>query len=133
MARVAGTDLHAPSEYVALNKLQAAFGLCHTRALPGTSGLLMGGAGHLRGSWQRTAVRLLAVHVQLGLKGHWLVVLQVTVTCGQDEALMNVVEPNRCEYIATMTTPAACTPDVLSALQGDITRGEQDVLDHTEL
>ncbi|KAK9786586.1 hypothetical protein WJX73_004059 [Symbiochloris irregularis] len=59
--------------------------------------------------------------------------ITVTVVCGQDEALMNVLEPNRCEYIATMTTPAACTPAVLSALQGDITRGEQDVLDHTEL
>ena len=37
---------------------------------------------------------------------------QVSLQCGVEEALANVSEPNRCEYVAWLVTPAACTPEL---------------------
>ena len=61
------------------------------------------------------------------------VLLQVRVACGQDEALMDVQEPNRCEYVARLTTPAACKPEDVAAVQRQVAALENDVLEHTEL
>lgn len=37
--------------------------------------------------------------------------------CGSKEELSHVEEPNRCEYHARMTTPAACSTEDSRALQ----------------
>ena len=34
---------------------------------------------------------------------------QVQVQCGLENKLLSVSEPAKCEYVITMTTPAACT------------------------
>eukprot|EP00049_Salpingoeca_infusionum_P010984 m.189777 g.189777 ORF g.189777 m.189777 type:complete len:471 (+) comp14800_c1_seq1:62-1474(+) len=36
--------------------------------------------------------------------------MSVTVVCGSESALLDVQEPNRCEYTTTLTSPAACKP-----------------------
>ena len=36
----------------------------------------------------------------------------VTLTCGVENKLLSVSEPNRCEYVMEMTTPALCNPNV---------------------
>ncbi|MCJ1425121.1 hypothetical protein MMC29_003009 [Sticta canariensis] len=65
--------------------------------------------------------------------GYSSCMVQVEVSCGQDEVLQDVQEPNRCEYTARMTTPAACTPDSVLAVQQLLAASERDVLEHTEL
>lgn len=59
---------------------------------------------------------------------------QVSVKCGSTEKLQKVEEPSRCEYIATLLTPAACTPTEVQAIQDKLTALDQELEDeHTEL
>lgn len=52
---------------------------------------------------------------------------QVHIYCGVDTKLTGVTEPNRCEYLFEMTTPAVCTkPD-------DVSGDESTPHGHTEL
>ena len=46
--------------------------------------------------------------------------MQVELECGSREELSHVEEPNRCEYQARMTTPAACLAEAAKLLQKQI-------------
>ena len=46
--------------------------------------------------------------------------MQVNLECGSNEELSEVEEPNRCEYQAKMTTPAACLMKDAKQLQAEI-------------
>lgn len=46
--------------------------------------------------------------------------MQVLLKCGSSEKLMKVEEPSRCEYTATLATPAACTPSEAQAVQDQL-------------
>lgn len=60
--------------------------------------------------------------------------MQVSLTCGSLEKLMRVEEPSRCEYIATLLTPAACTPTEVQAVQDRLATLNQELEgDHSEL
>ena len=60
--------------------------------------------------------------------------MQVSLKCGSAEKLMKVEEPSRCEYIATLLTPAACTPTEVQAVQDKLTMLNQELEgDHSEL
>jgi len=43
--------------------------------------------------------------------------MTVRLKCGTAEALARVAEPNRCEYTAELTTPAACSAGHVAALR----------------
>lgn len=43
--------------------------------------------------------------------------IRVSVKCGSVESLYKVAEPSRCEYTAEMTTPAACSSELVKSLQ----------------
>lgn len=34
--------------------------------------------------------------------------VEVTIQCGLENKIISVAEPNRCEYVFAMETPAAC-------------------------
>lgn len=36
--------------------------------------------------------------------------LQVDLSCGTTNALLSVIEPEKCEYLFKVTTPAVCYP-----------------------
>lgn len=60
--------------------------------------------------------------------------MQVSVRCGSTEKLLKVEEPSRCEYVATLLTPAACTPTEVQAIQDKLSALDQELQDdHTEL
>ena len=60
--------------------------------------------------------------------------LQVSLKCGSAEKLMKVEEPSRCEYVATLLTPAACTPTQAQAVQDQLAALNQELEgDHSEL
>lgn len=60
--------------------------------------------------------------------------MQVSLKCGSAETLMKVEEPSRCEYIATLLTPAACTPTEVQAVQDKLAMLDQEFEgDHSEL
>ncbi|KAL3130419.1 hypothetical protein ABBQ38_008242 [Trebouxia sp. C0009 RCD-2024] len=60
--------------------------------------------------------------------------MTVSLTCGSLEKLMRVEEPSRCEYIATLLTPAACTPTEVQAVQDRLATLNQELEgDHSEL
>lgn len=60
--------------------------------------------------------------------------MQVSLECGSSEKLMRVEEPSRCEYIATLATPAACTPAKAQAVQDQLTALNQELEgEHSEL
>lgn len=46
--------------------------------------------------------------------------IQVSLKCGSSEKLTKVEEPSRCEYTATLATPAACTPSEAQAVQDQL-------------
>ena len=46
--------------------------------------------------------------------------MQINLECGSKEELSHVEEPNRCEYQAKMTTPAACLAEDAKQLQAMI-------------
>ena len=46
--------------------------------------------------------------------------MQVLLKCGSSEKLMKVEQPSRCEYTATLATPAACTPSEAQAVQDQL-------------
>ncbi len=59
---------------------------------------------------------------------------QVALQCGVEEVLANVSEPNRCEYVARLFTPAACTPDHVSHAWRELEAAEQELASvHDEL
>jgi len=59
---------------------------------------------------------------------------QVALQCGVEERLANVSEPNRCEYVARLFTPAACTPDHVSHAWRELEAAEQELASvHDEL
>jgi protein kinase C substrate 80K-H len=43
--------------------------------------------------------------------------IHVSVKCGSAESLYKVAEPSRCEYTAEMTTPAACSSELVTSLR----------------
>lgn len=43
--------------------------------------------------------------------------IHVSVKCGSVESLYKVAEPSRCEYTAEMTTPAACSSELVASLR----------------
>jgi hypothetical protein len=60
--------------------------------------------------------------------------LTVEVECGAATALLKVEEPNRCEYLARMTTPAACEAAQAAALEEAARAAAEAVAEvHTEL
>lgn len=60
--------------------------------------------------------------------------MTVSVRCGSTEKLLKVEEPSRCEYVATLLTPAACTPIEVQAIQDKLSALDQELQDdHTEL
>ena len=60
--------------------------------------------------------------------------MQVSVKCGSAEKLVKVEEPSRCEYAATLLTPAACSPAEMQAVQDKLTALDREFEDeHTEL
>lgn len=46
--------------------------------------------------------------------------MQVNLECGSKEELSHVEEPNRCEYQAKMSTPAACLAEDAKQVQEQI-------------
>ncbi len=58
---------------------------------------------------------------------------QVSISCGKVEKLKHVEEPSRCEYVAHLTTPAACSEEVARQLQQQVEEAEQAVRAHDEL
>lgn len=52
--------------------------------------------------------------------------------CGSTEKLSKVQEPSRCEYVAELSTPAACTSGTVEALQAKLAALESDD-EHVEL
>jgi len=46
----------------------------------------------------------------------------VTLHCGADTQILDVKEPNKCEYVMTMKTPGACTNDDLQVLKDKLLR-----------
>lgn len=42
---------------------------------------------------------------------------RVTVICGAENQLIDVQEPNKCEYTMKLRTPAACSQEALDALR----------------
>ena len=59
---------------------------------------------------------------------------QVSLKCGSAEKLMKVEEPSRCEYVAALATPAACTPTQAQAVQDQLVALNQELEDdHSEL
>lgn len=60
--------------------------------------------------------------------------MQVSLKCGSSEKLMKVEEPSRCEYIAMLATPAACTPGEAQAVQDQLAALNQELEgEHSEL
>ena len=57
---------------------------------------------------------------------------QVSVVCASTEKLSKVQEPSRCEYVAELSTPAACTSGTVEALQAKLAALESDD-EHIEL
>lgn len=52
---------------------------------------------------------------------------QVSLKCGVDEQLANVSEPNRCEYVARLVTPAACTPELVALARSELADAEREL------
>ncbi len=60
--------------------------------------------------------------------------VQVSVKCGSTEKLLQVEEPSRCEYVAMLLTPAACTPTELQAIEDKLSALDKELEDdHDEL
>ena len=56
------------------------------------------------------------------------IILQLDLICAPTNALLSVIEPEKCEYLFTVSTPAVCFP-LVDTKAGD----EQDVREKTEL
>jgi len=54
--------------------------------------------------------------------------LRVRFECGPKEELLDVTEPSRCTYAASLTHPAACTEAMLEALKSKTVRMPTDEL-----
>ena len=52
--------------------------------------------------------------------------MQVAVKCGSAEKLSKVEEPSRCEYVAELQTPAACTSEIVQAVQAKLSALDSD-------
>ena len=72
---------------------------------------------------------LLASHAQ----GGRFFGVQVSLMCGAQEVLKHVQEPNRCEYAATLVTPAACDAQLAEELQERVREAERGLTPHDEL
>lgn len=44
---------------------------------------------------------------------------QLNLVCGTSNALVSVIEPEKCEYLFTVTSPAVCFPPSQTQAQGD--------------
>lgn len=53
--------------------------------------------------------------------------LEVNLLCGSKDVLSKVEEPSRCEYVAELHTPAACSLNTLDALKEQIEQMRKDV------
>lgn len=42
---------------------------------------------------------------------------EVSLVCGKENKILEVTEPNKCEYAMTVATPAACDPAQLVLLE----------------
>jgi len=60
--------------------------------------------------------------------------MTVTVACGGEPAVVGVTEPSRCEYAATLLSPAACADHEVAALEEELRVLEEEVkaADHDE-
>lgn len=38
-----------------------------------------------------------------------IVIKQIVLSCGTEDSLISASEPNRCEYLMELKTPAACS------------------------
>lgn len=65
-----------------------------------------------------------ALHSPIDL---WSPGRQVSLHCGVEEALANVSEPNRCEYVARLVTPAACTPELVALARREYEEAEREL------
>ena len=82
-----------------------------------------------------TAYRKLHLHVTVCAPGVsallsaavLLTDMQVSLKCGSAEKLMKVEKPSRCEYIATLATPAACTLTEAQAVQDQLAALSQEL------
>ena len=58
----------------------------------------------------------------------------MSLKCGSGEQLLKVEEPSRCDYVATLLTPAACTQAEVKAVQDKLAALDRELEDdHTEL
>jgi protein kinase C substrate 80K-H len=46
--------------------------------------------------------------------------LTVHAVCGSVNQILEVSEPEKCEYVATMATPAECTESVLQQMRDEL-------------
>ena len=53
--------------------------------------------------------------------------ITVTVVCGGDAKLVDVTEPSRCEYSATLLTPVACDEGEVAKLEEELRELEEEV------
>jgi hypothetical protein len=59
--------------------------------------------------------------------------VQVLLSCGKTEHLRHVEEPSRCEYMAHLSTPAACSQALAQQLREQVAQAERDARPHDEL
>lgn len=55
------------------------------------------------------------------------------MVCGPKEELYDVEEPNRCEYRAKLTTPAACSAEEAEKVEAELTALEEELARKDEL
>lgn len=59
--------------------------------------------------------------------------IQVSLSCGKTEHLRHVEEPSRCEYVAHLSSPAACSKELAQQLHQQVLEAEREASPHDEL